>query len=105
MQRATAQLAERGDGRCVLSGALTLETVPWLWRQLEAGPLLRAARSAELSGVTDSDSAGLALLVTWRASCKGAGAELRFENVPEQLLALARLTDAQSLLASDAAIA
>lgn len=98
MQRATAQLADRGDGRCALSGALTMETVPWAWRQLQEGGLLKSARSAELAGVTDADSAGLALLVTWRASCAAAGAQLRFENVPERLLALARLTDAQALL-------
>jgi phospholipid transport system transporter-binding protein len=98
MQRATAQLAERGEGRCVLSGAVTLETAPWLWDQLRAGSLLTSARSAELSGVTDADSAGLALLVTWRASCKAAGADLHFENAPERLMALARLTDAQALL-------
>jgi phospholipid transport system transporter-binding protein len=102
MQRATAQLADRGEGRCVLSGALTLETAPWLWQQLQTGSLLDGARTAELSDVTDADSAGLALLVTWRASCQAAGADLRFENVPERLMALARLTDAQSLLGGNA---
>lgn len=100
MERATAQLADRGEGRCVLSGALTLETAPWLWQQLQGGSLLSSARSAELSGVTDADSAGLALLVAWRASCKAAGADLRFENVPGRLVALARLTEAQALLES-----
>jgi len=98
MERATAQLADRGDGRCALSGALTMETVPWAWQQLQAGGLLNAAKSAELAGVTDADSAGLALLITWRAYCAAAGSTLRFENVPERLLALARLTDAQALL-------
>ena len=98
MERATAQLADRGEGRCALSGALTLETVPWAWRQLQAGSLLKSARTVELAGVTDADSAGLAMLVTWRASCAAAGSQLRFENVPERLLALARLTDAHALL-------
>jgi phospholipid transport system transporter-binding protein len=98
MERATAQLADRGDGRCALSGALTMETVPWAWRQLQAGNLLKNARSAELAEITDADSAGLALLVAWRASCAAAGSQLRFENVPERLLALAQLTDAQTLL-------
>ncbi len=98
MQRATAQLADRGQGRCELSGALTLETAPWLWQQLRTGALLGDARTAKLSGVTDADSAGLALLLAWRASCKASGADLHFENVPERLVALARLTDAQALL-------
>jgi phospholipid transport system transporter-binding protein len=102
MPRAMAQLADRGDGRCVISGAVTFETVPWLWQQLCSGALLREARAAELSEVGDVDSAGLALLVTWRASCKAAGGDLRFENLPDQLMALARLTDAQALLADAA---
>jgi hypothetical protein len=29
-QQATSQLADRGEGRCAVSGALTLESVPWL---------------------------------------------------------------------------
>jgi phospholipid transport system transporter-binding protein len=102
MARATAQLADRGEGRCVLSGALTLETAPWLWQQLRAGVLLNEARTVELSEVTDADSAGLALLLTWRASCKAAGADLRFANVPQRLIALARLTGAQTLLSDGA---
>jgi phospholipid transport system transporter-binding protein len=98
MSRATAQLADRGEGRCALSGALTLETAPWLWKQLEVGGLLTTAREADLSGVTDADSAGLALLVTWRASCRGAGGEVGFAAVPERLRALAALTGAGNAL-------
>jgi phospholipid transport system transporter-binding protein len=98
MTRATAQLAERGEGRCALSGALTFETAPWLWQQLRAGNLLTAARHADLSEVTDADSAGLALLVAWRAGCRREGGDLAFQAVPDRLLALARLTDAQTLL-------
>ncbi len=56
-------LQVQGEGRCAVAGALTFETVPVLWRQLEAGGLLNAARDADLAGVTDADSAGLALLV------------------------------------------
>lgn len=98
MARATAQLADRGEGRCALSGALTFETAPWLWRQLGEGGLLRSARVADLSGIAAADSAGLALLVAWKAAAAAQDGQLRFDAVPERLLALARLTDAQSLL-------
>jgi phospholipid transport system transporter-binding protein len=98
MIRATAQLAEKGDGRCAISGALTFETAPWLWKQLREGAWLGKAREADLSGISDSDSAGLALLITWRAAVGAEGGVLRFESVPERLLALARLTDAEALL-------
>jgi phospholipid transport system transporter-binding protein len=95
---ATAQLAERGEGRCAVAGALTLETVPWLWRELQQGGLLTGAREADLTGVTESDSAGLALLLTWRAHCRRAGADLVFSAIPVRLRALASLTGAGSAL-------
>lgn len=98
MSRATAQLAEKGDTRCALSGALTFETAAWLWQQLQGGAWMSRAREADLSGVTDADSAGLALLIAWRAAASAEGGTLKFEAVPERLLALARLTDAESLL-------
>jgi len=101
-QRATAQLAERGAGRCALSGALTFETAPWLWKQLESGGLLRTADEADLSDVGDADSAGLALLVAWRAGRRAAGADLRFIGMPAKLSALAQLTDAEAALESAA---
>ncbi len=98
MPRATAQLAEREAGRCALSGALTLETAPWLWRELTAGGLLSTANEADLSGVTESDSTGLALLVAWRATRRQAGGDLGFTSLPQRLLALAALTDALGAL-------
>ncbi|MBK9252980.1 MAG: STAS domain-containing protein [Proteobacteria bacterium] len=99
MIRATAQLAEKGEGRCALSGALTFDTAAWIWQQLQDGLWLGRARHADLSGITDADSAGLALLIAWRAAASAEGGELKFEAVPERLLALARLTEAESLLA------
>ena len=96
MIRATAQLADRGAGRCALSGALTLETATWLWHELTAGGLLTTADEADLSGVTESDSTGLALLVAWRAIRRQAGGDLGFSSLPERVLALAALTGAQA---------
>jgi len=98
MEKATAQLADRGAGRCRLSGALTLETVPWVWRELATGGLRETAVEADLTAVTDADSAGLALLIAWSASRRAAGGPLRFTGTPARLIALAQLTDAGALL-------
>ncbi|HXR52490.1 MAG TPA: STAS domain-containing protein [Steroidobacteraceae bacterium] len=98
MERATAQLADRGAGRCTLSGALTLETVPWVWQELSAGGLRETAVDADLTAVTDADSAGLALLIAWSASSRAAGGQLHFTGMPARLVALAQLTDAGALL-------
>jgi ABC-type transporter Mla MlaB component len=95
---AEAQLSDRGDGHCAIAGALTLETVPWIWQQLTSGSLLARAREADLGAVADADSAGLAMLVAWRANCKALGVDLQFAQVPARLVALAQLTDAQGAL-------
>jgi phospholipid transport system transporter-binding protein len=102
MTRVTAQLAERGAGRCTLSGSLTLETAAWLWRELQSGGLLTGANEADLSGVTESDSTGLALLVAWRASRRQAGGDISFTGQPQRLQLLAALTGAQEALVSAA---
>jgi phospholipid transport system transporter-binding protein len=98
--RATAQLAERGAGRCTLAGSLTLETAPWLWRELRTGGLLLGATEADLSGVTESDSAGLALLLAWRACRLKTGGTVVFQGIPQRLHLLAALTGAETVLES-----
>jgi phospholipid transport system transporter-binding protein len=103
MTRATAQLAERGEGRCTLSGSLTLETTPWLWRELQSGGLLTSATEVDLSGVTESDSTGLALLITWRACRKRSGGDVDFTQMPQRLQLLAALTGAEAALNSSPA--
>lgn len=100
MTRATAQLAERGEGRCTIAGSLTLETAPWLWRELKSGGLLTSARDVDLAGVTESDSAGLALLITWRACRRLHGGDMHFSGLPERLQLLAALTGAEAALQS-----
>ncbi len=53
----------------------------------------------DLAGVTDSDSSGLALLIEWLSVAKAAQRTLRYENVPNQLLQLARLSEVAELIA------
>ncbi|MEO8306912.1 MAG: STAS domain-containing protein [Pseudomonadota bacterium] len=91
-------LVDMGGGQCSVSGALTLASADSLWRQLRSSGLLGNATSVDLGQVTESDSAGLALLVAWRASCKASGGDLVVKALPVRLAALARLTDAQGIL-------
>jgi len=89
----------QSGGGCALSGELTFATVPQLWRELQRGGLLASATMADLSAVSDADSAGLALLVAWRAHRRAAGADVGFVAPPARLMALARLTGAETILA------
>lgn len=52
----------------------------------------------DLSGVTSGDSAGVAVLVEWISAAVALGIGLRYENVPPQMLAIARISDLEDLL-------
>jgi phospholipid transport system transporter-binding protein len=52
----------------------------------------------DLSGITEGDSAGVAVLVEWVSAAVAAGVGLRYENVPPQMLAIARISDLEDLL-------
>ena len=52
----------------------------------------------DLTAVTASDSAGLALLIEWLSVAKDANRPLRYENIPCQLQQLARLSEVEHLL-------
>jgi len=93
-----AKVTDQGAGRCALAGDLTLATADGLWKQLQGSDLLRTAISVDASQVGKSDSAGLALLVAWRAARQKAGGDLLITHLPERLSALARLTDAEAIV-------
>lgn len=95
---AAAQLRDAGNGACSVSGSLTFASCDALWRELESAGALRTARSADLSGVDGADSAGLALLLAWRAARIEAGGDLAFNSVPERVRLLARLAGAEAML-------
>jgi|SRR5579863_5895369 len=89
-----------------IDAALTFATIPSLFR---AGVERIAAASKQLEfdlqSVSTSDSAGLALLVDWLAEARTRQCALRYRQAPDALLALARLSDVESLIAPDAASA
>jgi ABC-type transporter Mla MlaB component len=91
-------LVDAGGGQCTVAGDLTLDTAGMLWRELRSSGLLSRATSVDLGQVRGSDSAGLALLIAWRASCKAGGGNLVVKSLPERLRALAQLTDAEAML-------
>lgn len=91
----TIDLGEDGCAR--LTGELTFESVPGLYAQAQS-VLPETLKSIDLSKVTAVDSAGLALLLEWKASRKSSSAGLTFTNAPSSLLSLASLSEATELL-------
>jgi len=86
------------DGRLQASGVLGYVTAG---RALPAGLALiprGATCTIDLSRVTEADSAGLAVLVEWLATAKSRGTVIRYEGIPPQILAVARISELESLL-------
>jgi len=95
---AAAIVTDQGAGQCSLAGDLTLATADQLWKQLQSTGLLGSATRVDTGGVGRSDSAGLALLVAWRAVRRINGGDLSITSLPSRLTALARLTDAEAIV-------
>ncbi|MGB7904703.1 MAG: STAS domain-containing protein [Steroidobacteraceae bacterium] len=86
------------DGRLQANGVLGYVTAG---RALPAGLALiprGATCTIDLSRVTEADSAGLAVLVEWLATAKSRGTVIRYEGIPPQILAVARISELESLL-------
>lgn len=93
------RLEKMDAGGFRLTGPLTFDTVPQLVQQ--GRQLFANGKSVELdlAAVERSDSAGLALLVSWVRLAQRQGSEIAFLNVPEQLLGLARVGGVEQILA------
>jgi phospholipid transport system transporter-binding protein len=96
----TFEISAGTDGRAHVRGSLTFATA----RSARAQGLERfrqcGARSCEVdcSGIARSDSAGLSVLIDWLALAKGDGRSLRYVNLPEELVAVAKISEVEELL-------
>ncbi len=81
-----------------VQGAMTFESVPDLWRQsVEIFPD-EAVFQIDLTQVTHTDSAGLALLVEWLREGARRGARIELLNPPAQMLVLAGAANVEQVL-------
>jgi phospholipid transport system transporter-binding protein len=92
-------LQAAAPGRLAARGPLTFATAR---RAREQGIAAIAAAAGPLqidcSAVRPGDSAGLAVLLDWLAAAKRSGCSLRYLNLPQDLMALARISDVEGLL-------
>jgi phospholipid transport system transporter-binding protein len=93
---ATFEAVEAERSRVV--GSLDFSTVTRLLPRGAAAIDQGQAAVVDLSGVTGSDSSGLALLIEWLSLAKVSRRPLRYENIPAQLHQLAELSDVDELL-------
>jgi len=92
------ELVDQGEGQFALSGDMSFQT---------ADRILKASASAfdqyttlrvDMSGVAKADSAGLALLLEWKAQAARRDAEIFYDAVPDSLAAIAITSEVSDLL-------
>jgi phospholipid transport system transporter-binding protein len=98
------EISEPTPGRIVVTGELTFATAR---DARHVGTLvLEGARAPDLvidcAGVTRADSAGLAVLLDWLAWGRRKSRPVRLENLPASLVAIAKISEVDGLLAATA---
>lgn len=92
------ELRDLGEGRFALVGDMTFDTAERILRTSEA-PFEQYTRiEVDFHEVTDSDSAGLALLLEWITWANHTVREIRFVSLPERIVAIAKTTEVDHLL-------
>ncbi len=91
-------LEDNGEGRFTLAGEMTFQTVENILDESETPFAQHTRLEVDLSGVTRSDSAGLALLLEWITWANHTVREIRFTDMPERVLAIAKTTEVDALL-------
>jgi phospholipid transport system transporter-binding protein len=92
------KLEDLGDGSFTLTGRMSFDTAGEILRESESLFEHHTLLTVDLSGVTYTDSAGLALLLEWITWANHTVREIRFEGMPEKIDAIAKTTEVDSLL-------
>jgi phospholipid transport system transporter-binding protein len=103
-KQARVAISESDSGRIVVTGELTFASAR---EARQVGILvLESSRAQRLvidcSGVTRADSAGLAVLLDWLAWGRHKSRPVSLENLPESLVAIARISEVDGLLTGTA---
>ncbi len=103
--RVAAELrAAGGGGRHALDGVLTFATARAVHeagqRVILAAGTGEAGLEFDCRGLTETDSAGVAVLINWLALARRLGRGLKYVGISEDVKAIARISEVDQLLES-----
>ena len=98
MPMSESRLEDKGGGCFLLSGKMTFGSVNEILDTSLELFIAHPRIEVDLSGVTKSDSAGLALLLEWITWANHNVHEIRFLHTPEKIDAIAKTTEVDHLL-------
>jgi phospholipid transport system transporter-binding protein len=94
------EIVSLSPDRLCIRGALTFRTAKRAATSASRMLDESSAKSLEVDcgGVSESDSAGLAVLLNWLARAQELGRSLRYANLPAEIHALAKISDVDEIL-------
>ena len=92
------ELEDRGGGKFALSGRMAFDTAGQILFESEEMFEEHTRIEVDLSGVSHTDSAGLALMFEWITWANHTVREIRFVETPEMIDAIANTTEVDHLL-------
>lgn len=91
-------LEDKGNGSFALRGEMSFQTAHLILKASEAAFAGHDSLQVDMSRVARADSAGLALLLEWKARAARRGATIGYVELPASLVAIARTSDVSDLL-------
>ena len=96
MSRLTIQ--EQKPGLYIIDGDLTFSSIDKKTAKSFSFPKTAKQLTIDLKRVKTTDSAGLALIIEWIKYAQKNKIQLLLENIPEQLLSIARLSGVEQMI-------
>jgi phospholipid transport system transporter-binding protein len=96
--RPRGRLEQAGEGRYRLSGVVRLDSAADVLALGVAAFAGQASVEVDLAGVSDADSAGLAVLIEWTRQLRLEGRTITFRSMPPRLAGMARMGGVADLL-------
>ncbi len=91
-------LEDLGGGRFAVRSDLTFESATAILTQSKRLFADCERISVDMSDVREADSAGLALLLEWVSWARHVDRKITFENIPQQILAIAQISEVTGLI-------
>jgi phospholipid transport system transporter-binding protein len=98
----TASIERDGAFHFRVVGEMTFSTAKQLLKQSESYFTGSQDVEIDLSQVTAADSAGLALLLEWKAAAADKGVQVAVNQLPESIVSIAHLCQIDALLENSA---
>jgi phospholipid transport system transporter-binding protein len=92
------EFEDRGNGQFAVYGDLTFRTAALVLDESKALFADHSSIDLDLAGVKRADSAGLALMLEWVNWARNNVREIRFHNIPAQVISIAQISEVEEML-------